>query len=60
MYPMPEDLIREGKMAFRVRVEERELIVSGARAAKMPVSAYIRETILDSARRRVARVGVEL
>ena len=56
MYSMPEDLIRESKIAFRVRGEERELIVEGARAAKMPVSTYIREVVLDSARRRVARV----
>lgn len=52
---MPPEHLRRDKMDFRVRDDERDLIVDAARTAKMPVAVYIRETMLDSARRRVAR-----
>ncbi len=57
----PED-VRETKIAFRVRKDEREIITRAARTAKMPVAVYIRSTMVDSAQRRVARAraGVEL
>lgn len=53
------DLAREQLIAFRVRRAEAEAVRTAAQLAGKSLSGYIRDVLLDSARRRLVRTGPE-